>query len=45
VIENLIRNAVDAMNGNGSIKINVSDQTQFVYIDVTDTGKGIPKSK
>jgi signal transduction histidine kinase len=45
VIENLIRNAVDAMNGNGSIKISVSDQTQFVYIDVADTGKGIPKSK
>lgn len=45
VIENLIRNAVDAMNGNGSIKITVSDQTQFVYIDIADTGKGIPKSK
>jgi two-component sensor histidine kinase len=45
VIENLIRNAVDAMNGNGSIRIQISDQTQFVYIDVTDTGKGIPKSK
>lgn len=45
VIENLIRNAVDAMNGNGSIKIVVSDQTQFVYIDITDTGKGISKSK
>jgi signal transduction histidine kinase len=45
VIENLIRNAVDAMNGNGAIRISISDQTQFVYIDVTDTGKGIPKSK
>jgi len=45
VIENLIRNAVDAMNGNGSIHISVSDQTQFVYIDIADTGKGIPKSK
>lgn len=45
VIENLCRNAVDAMNGNGTITITVSDQTQFVYIDVTDTGKGIPKSK
>jgi len=45
VIENLIRNAVDAMNGQGAINITLSDQTQFVYIDVTDTGKGIPKSK
>ncbi len=45
VIENLIRNAVDAMNGNGEIKIFISDQTQFVYIDIADTGKGIPKSK
>lgn len=45
VIENLIRNAVDAMNGNGAITISVSDQMQFVYIDIADTGKGIPKSK
>ena len=45
VIENLIRNAVDAMNGHGAITITLSDQTQFVYIDVTDNGKGIPKSK
>jgi signal transduction histidine kinase len=33
------------MNGNGEIKISVSDQTQFVYIDICDTGKGIAKSK
>lgn len=45
VIENLIRNSVDAMDGTGEIKIVVSDQTQFVYIDVSDTGKGILKSK
>ncbi|MDP1744368.1 MAG: HAMP domain-containing sensor histidine kinase, partial [Bacteroidota bacterium] len=45
VIENLCKNAVDAMVGNGSITITISDQTQFVYIDITDTGKGIPKSK
>ena len=45
VIENLIRNAVDAMNGNGSIIINISDQTQYIYIDISDTGKGISKSK
>jgi two-component sensor histidine kinase len=45
VIENLIRNAVDAMNGNGAITISLSDQMQYVYIDVEDSGKGIPKSK
>jgi len=45
VIENLCRNAVDAMDGSGSISVEVSDQLQFVYIDVTDTGKGIPRSK
>ena len=33
------------MSGDGSIKVNVTDQQQFVYIDISDTGKGIPKSK
>ena len=45
VIENLCRNAVDSMNGKGAISITLSDQVQFVYIDITDTGKGIPKPK
>ncbi|MBI4947135.1 MAG: HAMP domain-containing histidine kinase [Bacteroidetes bacterium] len=45
VIENLCRNAVDAMDGNGSVTVQVSDQLQFVYIDVTDTGKGMPRSR
>ncbi len=45
VIENLCRNAVDAMNGNGAIRVDIYDQHQFVYIDITDTGKGLPKSK
>ena len=44
VIENLCKNAVDAMNGVGKITIQVSDQTQFVYIDISDTGKGLAKS-
>jgi signal transduction histidine kinase len=44
VIENLCKNAVDAMNGVGRISIKVSDRTQFVYIDITDTGKGLAKS-
>ena len=45
VLENLFKNAIDAMSGDGSITINVLDQQQFVYIDITDTGKGIAKSK
>ena len=45
VIENLCKNAMDAMEGEGTIKIKVQDNTQIVYVDVTDTGKGIPKSK
>ncbi len=45
VIENLCRNAVDAMDGIGDITIEVADLQQYVYIDITDTGKGIPRSK
>lgn len=43
VIENLIRNALDAMAGKGAIEVRVLDQPHTVYIDVCDTGKGIPK--
>jgi signal transduction histidine kinase len=45
VLENLFKNAVDAMEGQGSLTVTVTDQSQFVYIDVADTGKGIAKSK
>lgn len=45
VIENICKNAVDAMDGNGTIDIGLTDQVQYVYIDITDGGKGIPKSK
>ncbi len=45
VLENLFKNAIDAMEGSGQISISVTDQQQFLYIDITDTGKGIPKSK
>lgn len=43
VFENVLRNAIDAMNGEGVISVNVTDQLQFVYIDISDTGKGIPR--
>lgn len=45
VLENIIKNAVDAMDGNGKISIQIIDQTQYVYIDITDTGKGMLKSQ
>lgn len=43
VMENLIRNALDAMEGKGAIDITITNQQQQVIIDVQDTGKGIPK--
>lgn len=45
VLENLFKNAIDAMVGEGAITVCIMDQQQFVYIDIADTGKGIPKSK
>jgi signal transduction histidine kinase len=45
VLENVFKNAIDAMGGSGTITIRITDQQQFAYIDITDTGKGIPKSK
>ncbi len=44
VIENLCKNAIDALNGQGQIEIALTDFTQVIYIDIRDTGKGIPKS-
>lgn len=44
VIENLCKNAIDAMEGQGTILIEVADEPARVIIDVSDTGKGIPKS-
>ncbi|HRZ41093.1 MAG TPA: HAMP domain-containing sensor histidine kinase [Bacteroidales bacterium] len=45
VIENLLRNAVDAMGTEGVIAISLMDGGKNILIDVEDTGKGIPKSK
>jgi signal transduction histidine kinase len=43
VIENLLKNALDAMEGKGSIHVDITDTGKNVQIDVTDTGKGISK--
>lgn len=45
VLENLIKNAIDAMDGEGSITFQVTDEPQHILIDVADTGKGIEKAK
>lgn len=45
VVENLCRNAIDTMGGSGIIDIDVHDNTQVLYVDVRDSGKGIPKSR
>jgi len=45
VLENLSKNAIDAMNGKGELNINISSDIKHVYIDIRDTGKGVPKSK
>lgn len=43
VIENLLKNALDAMEGRGAITVDINDDHKNVSIDVTDTGKGISK--
>ena len=45
VVENLTKNAVDAMEGQGEIIYKVEEKDKVVRIDITDTGKGIAKSK
>jgi signal transduction histidine kinase len=43
VIENLLKNALDAMDGHGKITVNIKNETTQIKIDVSDTGKGISK--
>ncbi len=45
VIENLCKNAVDAIDGEGSIVLSVHEKNNQLQIDVSDTGKGIPKGQ
>lgn len=45
VVENLIRNALDAMDGKGRLAVHIHDEDQYVTVDITDSGKGIPASK
>lgn len=43
VIENLCKNAIDAMSGAGTLKVKLMQDVDICYIDITDTGKGIAR--
>jgi len=44
-IENLIKNAIDAMKGKGKIAVSIEEEPLYVRINVSDTGSGIPKNQ
>lgn len=44
VIENVCKNGIDAMEGDGEITIKVEEEEKYAVIDISDTGKGMPKS-
>ncbi len=44
-IENLVKNAIDAMRGKGDLFVDLTDDSKRVFIRITDTGKGLSKSK
>ncbi len=44
-IENLMKNAIDAMKGRGSLKISIEKEGEQIKINVSDSGKGIPKNQ
>ena len=45
VVENLCKNAVDAMDGSGAITISAAEEPTRYAVEVSDTGKGIPKGQ
>ena len=45
VVENLMKNALDALQGHGEIGVTIGSDKKYVWVEVSDTGKGIPKSK
>ena len=44
VIENLCKNAIDAMNNAGTIQVSIFEKVDQLFIEVSDTGKGISKA-
>ena len=45
VLENVTKNAIDAMGDRGKVTLDLIDDGDHIHIDISDTGKGIPKSK
>lgn len=45
VLENITKNAIDAMEGQGEISFHLTETKNLIHIDIRDTGKGIPSSK
>jgi len=43
VVENVCKNSVDAMEGSGKINVRVTENDSFVFVDISDTGKGLPR--
>jgi signal transduction histidine kinase len=44
-IENLVKNAIDAMKGKGDLKLELVEKEKLVYINISDTGKGMSKTQ
>jgi two-component system, sporulation sensor kinase D len=44
-VENLVKNAIDAMKGKGKLSVEIVNENNYVKIYVSDTGKGIPKKQ
>ena len=44
VLENLTKNAIDAMGDKGTLTIELTEDDGNVFIDISDTGKGIPRN-
>ncbi len=45
VVENVAKNAIDAIRGSGELEFSLTDNTQVLFLDIKDNGKGIHKSK
>jgi hypothetical protein len=44
-VENMVKNAIDAMRGRGKLSVRIEEDARFVRILISDTGKGIPKKQ